>query len=144
MKVSRMKSNNTTSNNAFQIDLQRAVELNAKLVPHVLQVIDWHFRSFFDTPSAEDAGDDLDTVFRICYDQLVSSSDDQHMEIQLKDNLGKLIQFVANCLAVFDRAPSGYDTREMNRLMSFCVDRMVANRLPLEEIVSKIITFKFQ
>nr|NP_610429.2 fanconi anemia complementation group I [Drosophila melanogaster]A1Z7L1.2 RecName: Full=Fanconi anemia group I protein homolog; Short=Protein FACI [Drosophila melanogaster]AAF59016.2 fanconi anemia complementation group I [Drosophila melanogaster] len=115
-------------------NLQRAVELNAKLVPHVLQVIDWHFRSFFDTPSAEDAGDDLDTVFRIRYDQLVSSSDDQHMEIQLKDNLGKLIQFVANCLAVFDRAPSGYDTREMNRLMSFCVDRMVANRLPLEEI----------
>nr|XP_016941259.1 Fanconi anemia group I protein homolog [Drosophila suzukii] len=115
-------------------NLQRAVELNAKLVPHVLQVIDWHFRSFFDTPSAEDAGDDLDTVFRIRYDQLVSSSDDQHMEIQLKDNLGKLIQFVANCLAVFERAPSGYDTREMNRLLGFCVDRMVANRLPLEDI----------
>ncbi|EDV59451.2 Fanconi anemia group I protein homolog [Drosophila erecta] len=115
-------------------NLQRAVELNAKLVPHVLQVIDWHFRSFFDTPSAEEAGDDLDTVFRIRYDQLVSSNDNQHMEIQLKDNLGKLIQFVANCLAVFDRAPSGYDTREMDRLLSFCVDRMVANRLPLEEI----------
>ncbi|XP_039486307.1 Fanconi anemia group I protein [Drosophila santomea] len=115
-------------------NLQRAVELNAKLVPHVLQVIDWHFRSFFDTPSAEDADDDLDTVFRIRYEQLVTSSDNQLMEIQLKDNLGKLIQFVANCLAVFDRAPSGYDTREMNRLMRFCVDRMVANRLPLEEI----------
>ncbi|XP_017066246.1 Fanconi anemia group I protein [Drosophila eugracilis] len=115
-------------------NLQRAVELNAKLVPHVLQVIDWHFRSFFDTPSAEEAGDDLDTVFRIRYDQLVSSSDDQHMEIQLKDNLGKLIQFVANCLAIFERAPSGYDTREINRLIRFCVDRMVANRLPLEDI----------
>uniref|UniRef100_A0A6P4FK17 Fanconi anemia group I protein n=1 Tax=Drosophila rhopaloa TaxID=1041015 RepID=A0A6P4FK17_DRORH len=115
-------------------NLQRAVELNAKLVPHVLQVIDWHFRSFFETPSAEEAGDDLDTVFRIRYDQLVSSSDDQHMEIQLKDNLGRLIQFVANCLSIFERAPSGYDTREMNRLLSFCVDRMVANRLPLEDI----------
>ncbi|EDW47016.1 GM20650 [Drosophila sechellia] len=128
-----------TQNTLGSRNLQRAVELNAKLVPHVLQVIDWHFRSFFDTPSAEDAGDDLDTVFRIRYDQLVSSSGDQHMEIQLKDNLGKLIQFVANCLAIFDRAPSGYDTREMNRLMSFCVDRMVANRLPLEEIHSKLL-----
>ncbi|KAI8035735.1 hypothetical protein M5D96_011485 [Drosophila gunungcola] len=100
-------------------NLQRAVELNAKLVPHVLQVIDWHFRSFFETPSAEDAGDDLDTVFRIRYDQLVSSSDDQHMVLQLKDNLGRLIQFVANCLVIFERAPSGYDTREMNRLIAF-------------------------
>ncbi|XP_017044461.1 Fanconi anemia group I protein homolog [Drosophila ficusphila] len=115
-------------------NLQRAVELNAKLVPHVLQVIDWHFRSFFETPAAEESDDDVDTVFRIRYDQLVTSNDDLHMEIQLKDNLGRLIQFVANCLAVFERAPSGYDTREMNRLLGFCVDRMVANRLTLEDI----------
>ncbi|KAH8284890.1 hypothetical protein KR054_002362 [Drosophila jambulina] len=115
-------------------NLQRAVELNAKLVPHVLQVIDWHFRSFFETPAAEDAGDDLDTVFRIRYDQLVTASDEQHMEVQLNDNLGRLIQFVANCLAIFERAPTGYDTREMNRLMNFCEQRMAANRLPLEDI----------
>ncbi|KAH8253655.1 hypothetical protein KR032_006379 [Drosophila birchii] len=115
-------------------NLQRAVELNAKLVPHVLQVIDWHFRSFFETPTAEDAGDDLDTVFRIRYDQLVSASDEQHMEVQLNDNLGRLIQFVANCLVIFERAPTGYDTREMNRLLNFCEQRMAANRLPLEDI----------
>ncbi|KAH8402315.1 hypothetical protein KR009_011348, partial [Drosophila setifemur] len=118
----------------FNLDLQRAVELNAKLVPHLLQVIDWHFRSFFETPSAEDAGDDLETVFRIRYDQLVCATDEQHMEIQLKDNLGRLIQFVANSLAIFERAPSGYDAREMTRLLNFCVQRMVANRLPLEDI----------
>ncbi|KAH8389032.1 hypothetical protein KR200_011962 [Drosophila serrata] len=116
------------------IDLQRAVELNAKLVPHVLQVIDWHFRSFFETPAAEDAGDDLDTVFRIRYDQLATAIDEQHMEIQLNDNLGRLIQFVANCLSIFERAPTGYDTREMNRLMNLCEQRMTANRLPLEDI----------
>ncbi|XP_026842269.1 Fanconi anemia group I protein homolog [Drosophila persimilis] len=115
-------------------NLQRAVELNAKLVPHVLQVIDWHFRSFFDTPSAEEAADDLDTVFRIRYDQLVTASDQQHMEIQLKDNLGKLVQFVANCLVTFERAPSGYDTREISRLLALCVQRMVANRLPIDDV----------
>ncbi|XP_017093956.2 Fanconi anemia group I protein homolog [Drosophila bipectinata] len=114
-------------------NLQRAVELNAKLVIHVLQVIDWHFRSFFDTPSEEDVLDNLDTVFRIRYDNLVSANDDQHMEIQLKDNLGRLIQFVGNCLAIFERAPTGYDAREMNRLLNLCVQRMVDNRLPLED-----------
>ncbi|XP_034654239.1 Fanconi anemia group I protein homolog isoform X1 [Drosophila subobscura] len=115
-------------------NLQRAVELNAKLVPHILQVIDWHFRSFFDTPSAEEAGDDLDTVFRIRYDKLVSASDQLHMEVQLKDNLGKLVQFVANCLVAFERASSGYDTREICRLLTLCVQRMVANRLTTDDI----------
>ncbi|KAH8277898.1 hypothetical protein KR018_009894, partial [Drosophila ironensis] len=116
-------------------NLQRAVELNAKLVPHVLQVIDWHFRSFFKTTSAQDGGDDLDTVFRIRYDELVCATDEQHMEIHLKDNLGRLIQFVAHSLAIFERAPSGYDAREMHRLLNLCVQRMIANRLPLEDVL---------
>lgn len=61
------------------------------------------------------------------------------MEIQLKDNLGRLIQFVANCLAIFERAPTGYDAREMNRLLNLCVQRMVDNRLPLEDTVSRSV-----
>ncbi|XP_068145106.1 LOW QUALITY PROTEIN: Fanconi anemia group I protein homolog [Drosophila tropicalis] len=115
-------------------NLQRAVELNAKLVPHILQVIDWHFRSFFETSPAEDqVANDVDSVFRIRYDLMVSSNDDMHMSIQLKDNLGQLVQFVSQCLAIFERSPYGYDASEMQRLLTLSVQRLVANRLNLED-----------
>ncbi|XP_030375244.1 Fanconi anemia group I protein [Scaptodrosophila lebanonensis] len=114
-------------------NLQRAVELNAKLVPHVLQFVDWHFRSFFDTSPSLEGGDDLDSEFNVRFSLLVEAKDDQHMELQLHDNLGCLVQFVANCLAIFERAPAGYDTREMKRLLNLCIQRIVANRLPLED-----------
>lgn len=114
-------------------DLQRAVELNAKLVPHVLQFVDFHFRGFFETPSVDQSADDLDTDFSINYDRLVTVKDDQ---LELKDNLGCLVQFVAHCLAIFERGPFGCDVREMQRLLTLCTQRLVANRLSLEDIVS--------
>ncbi|KAH8298499.1 hypothetical protein KR044_007977, partial [Drosophila immigrans] len=120
-------------------NLQRAVELNAKLVPHVLQFVDFHLRSFFDTPSADQVGDDLDTRFTINYEQLIGSKDDQ---AELKDNLGNLVQFVSYCLAIFERAPSGCDVREMQRLLTLCIQRLVANRLPLEDTSPPATHFK--
>ncbi|KAH8418133.1 hypothetical protein KR222_004613, partial [Zaprionus bogoriensis] len=111
-------------------NLQRAVELNSKLVPHVLQFVDFHFRKFFETPSVDEAVDDLDTHFRINYDQLISAKDEQ---LELKDNLGCLVQFVSQCLVIFDRAPSGCDVQEMQRLLTLCTQRLVANRLSLED-----------
>lgn len=116
-------------------DLQRAVELNAKLAPHVLQFVDFHFRNFFDTPSVEQAGDDLDTHFRINYEQLTSAKDDQ---LDLKDNLGNLVQFVSHCLTIFDRVSSGCDVHEMQRLLTMCTQRIVANRLSLEDAVGAV------
>ncbi|ALC42831.1 FANCI, partial [Drosophila busckii] len=110
-------------------NLQRAVELNAKLVPHVLQFADFHFRSFFDTPSEDEVIDDLDCKFDIHYDKMVS---EEHEQLQLKDNLGRLVQFLAYCLAIFERAPYGCDVTEMQRLLTLCTQRLVANRLPLE------------
>ncbi|KAH8355258.1 hypothetical protein KR093_009668, partial [Drosophila rubida] len=120
-------------------NLQRAVELNAKLVPHVLQFVDFHLRSFFDTTSADQVGDDLDTHFTINHEQLVGSKDEQ---VELKDNLGCLVQFVSYCLAIFERAPSGCDVREMNRLLTLCIQRIVANRLPLEDTSPPATHFK--
>ncbi|XP_060654538.1 Fanconi anemia group I protein [Drosophila nasuta] len=114
-------------------NLQRAVELNAKLVPHVLQFVDFHLRSFFDTPPADQVGDDLDTRFNINYEQLIGSNDDY---AELKDNLGCLVQFVSYCLAIFERVPSGCDVREMRRLLTLCIQRLVANRLSLEDTVA--------
>ncbi|XP_002006644.2 Fanconi anemia group I protein [Drosophila mojavensis] len=111
-------------------NLQRAVELNAKLVPHVLQFVDFHFRGFFNTPSADQSADDLDTDFAINYDRLVIVKDEQ---LDIKDNLGCLVQFVAHCLAIFERGPSGCDVREMQRLLTICTQRLVTNRLPLED-----------
>ncbi|XP_034479900.1 Fanconi anemia group I protein [Drosophila innubila] len=111
-------------------NLQRAVELNAKLVPHVLQFVDFHLRSFFDTPPADEVGDDLDTRFSVNYELLLGSKDEQ---VELKDNLGCLVQFVSHCLTIFERAPSGCDVREMQRLLTLCTQRLVANRLHLED-----------
>lgn len=104
----------------------------------MLQFVDFHFRKFFDTPSVDQAGDDLETPFAINYEQLISLKDDQ---VEVMDNLGCLVQFVSHCLSVFNRSPLGCDVHEMQRLLTLCTERLVANRLSLEDTVGAVSSF---
>lgn len=116
----------------YFIDLQRAVELNPKLVPHILQFIDWHFRSFFDAPLEEDE----DHVFAVKFDKIVCANDLQENEIEINDNLGRLLLFVSHCLVIFEKFETEYDTREMKRLINVSLEKVIGKNVKFEQMVS--------
>lgn len=56
-------ANNIVMNTALYENLQRALELNPKVVPHVLQFIDKHFRPFFHSSIATNVERDSCFIF---------------------------------------------------------------------------------
>ncbi|KNC26166.1 hypothetical protein FF38_06697 [Lucilia cuprina] len=119
-------------------NLQRAVELNHKLVPHVLQFIDWHFRSFFDAPLEED----VDQVFSIKFDKIVKAKDSLENEIEIHDNLGKLLLFVSHCLVIFEKFETEYDTREMKRLINVSLEKVIGKNVKFEDMTGSLTHLK--
>uniref|UniRef100_A0A0A1WLN6 Fanconi anemia group I protein homolog n=1 Tax=Zeugodacus cucurbitae TaxID=28588 RepID=A0A0A1WLN6_ZEUCU len=122
-------ANNIVMKSVLYKNLQRAVELNPKLVPHVLQFIDWHFRSFFRAPIATDVDED----YCVLFDKAVRTSPMNTYELQIHDNLGLLVQFVSHCLSKYDGFESGYDVREIKRLLCLAVDKVITKELQFEE-----------
>ncbi|KAM7345711.1 Fanconi anemia complementation group I [Cochliomyia hominivorax] len=119
-------------------NLQRAVELNPKLVPHILQFIDWHFRSFFVAPIEED----VDQVFSIKFDKIVSAKDALENEIEINDNLGKLLLFVSHCLVIFEKFETEYDTREMKRLINASLEKVIGKNIKFEDLTGSLTHLK--
>ncbi|XP_037947703.1 Fanconi anemia group I protein [Teleopsis dalmanni] len=128
-------------------NLQRAVELNGKLSPHIIQFIDWHFRSFFD----ENTNDEDITTFTVQFDCIVRSQEEDENVVIVKDNLGSLILFLSHALIVFEKFESYYDVRPIKRLLNLSVENVIAKALNLEmntpnssyknEIVAQQINF---
>ncbi|XP_073845314.1 Fanconi anemia complementation group I [Musca autumnalis] len=119
-------------------NLQRAVELNSKLCPHVLQFIDWHFRSFFVAPIEEDE----DNQFLIKFEKIVSSKDLQENEIEVHDNLGKLLMFVSQCLVIFEKFETEYDTREIKRLIKLSLEKVIGKQIKFEDLTGSLTHLK--
>ncbi|XP_014090241.2 Fanconi anemia group I protein homolog isoform X3 [Bactrocera oleae] len=122
-------ANNVVMKSVLYENLQRAVELNPKLVPHVLQFIDWHFRSFFRVPNATD----VEGNFCVMFDKVVRTSSVNAYELQIQDNLGLLVQFVSHCLIKLEGFEIGYDVREIKRLLRLAVDKVITKELQFEE-----------
>ncbi|XP_055918883.1 Fanconi anemia group I protein [Eupeodes corollae] len=123
-------SQNIEIKNTLYENLQRAVELNPKLIPHVLQFIDAHFRSFFDIKT-----DDEDKiVINIHFDKLLNCVADNNNEIEIKDNLGKLVLFVAHCLKAYNRFEHAYDTTEMCKILNTVCEQLQSKELKLEPV----------
>ncbi|XP_013097656.2 Fanconi anemia group I protein [Stomoxys calcitrans] len=119
-------------------NLQRAVELNPKLVPHVLQFIDWHFRSFFVAPLEEDE----ENQFSVKFDKVVAAKDFQESEIEIYDNLGKLMIFVSHCLVIFEKFENEYDTREIKRLLKLCMEKVIGKQIKFESMTGSLTHLK--
>ncbi|XP_075166591.1 Fanconi anemia complementation group I [Haematobia irritans] len=119
-------------------NLQRAVELNPKLVPHVLQFIDWHFRSFFTVPIE----DDEESQFVIKFDKIVAAKDLQECDIEIYDNLGKLLIFVSHCLVIFEKFENEYDTREIKRLIKLSLENVIGRKIKFEDLTGSLTHLK--
>ncbi|XP_055838956.1 Fanconi anemia group I protein [Episyrphus balteatus] len=119
-------------------NLQRAVELNPKLIPHVLQFIDGHFRSFFDTKT----DDEEKFVININFSKLLHSVGDNGNEIEVKDNLGKLTHFVAHCLKAYDRFEHAYDTTKMCKILNTISEQIRIKEFKFETISGPLTLLK--
>lgn len=116
--------------NTLYENLQRSVELNPKLVPHVLQFIDAHFRSYFELKTNEE--DKL--VIKINFAKVLKNISDNDNEIEINDNLGKLTHFVGHCLKIYDRFEHAYDTTEMCKILSVISEQIRSKEFRFELI----------
>lgn len=102
-------------------NLYRAAELNTKLIPHVLQFIDFHFRSYFAVVPEED-------LCEIYFDRIK------------EDNLGLLTNFVTRCVHKADDLNSNYDTNSIKNILDSIIEKAVERyyRFPGETSITSI------
>uniref|UniRef100_A0A1A9ZCX7 Fanconi anemia group I protein n=1 Tax=Glossina pallidipes TaxID=7398 RepID=A0A1A9ZCX7_GLOPL len=119
-------------------NLQRAVELNNKLVPHIVQFIDWHFRSYFEAPLEEDDCNQ----FKVKFEKITKATDDQENEIHIYDNLGLLLVFIAHCLVIFENFEYEYNVREMRRLIETSIEKTLNKEIKFESTMGSLTLLK--
>lgn len=95
--------------------LTRSMEFNPNLIPHILQFLDWHFRNYFDT----NAG------LTIKFDKCVREQTvDGVADVIVYDHLGKLLQFICQCIVISDRNALEYDTTDLKELLDTILERI--------------------
>ncbi|KAL1398799.1 hypothetical protein pipiens_008679 [Culex pipiens pipiens] len=104
--------------------LGRAVEFNGKLLPHVLQFVDWHFSGYF--------GESLEGALEIDFEKCVRyrqgasedvSAGDQQLEVY--DNVGKLTAFMVHCMTLADQQQDmGHDCDGARKLLEDVVNKI--------------------
>lgn len=95
--------------------LFNAIQHNSRLIPHVLQFLDWHFRSYFD-----EAGDGLE----INFDKCVSECGGDLKYAQVNDHIGKLLQFMAFTLVLLDAHGLEYDSEDLKEFFGRLVQKI--------------------
>lgn len=85
--------------------------------------------------------EDVDHVFSVKFDNIVSAKDNMENEIEIHDNLGKLLLCVSHCLVIFEKFETEYDTREMKRLINISLEKVIGKNIKFEDTVSYIIFF---
>uniref|UniRef100_A0A1A9WN60 Fanconi anemia group I protein n=1 Tax=Glossina brevipalpis TaxID=37001 RepID=A0A1A9WN60_9MUSC len=119
-------------------NLLRAVELNNKLAPHVLQFIDWHFRSYFELTLEES----LSNQFKVKFEKITKATDNQETKINVYDNLGLLLVFITHCLVIFENFEHEYNVREMRRLIDTSIEKILSKEIKFESTMGSLTLLK--
>lgn len=80
--------------------------------------------------------EDEDHKFGVKFEKIVYSKDLQENEIEIQDNLGRLLIFVSHCLVIFEKFEAEYDTREIKRLIKLSLEKVIGKELKFEDLVS--------
>lgn len=100
--------------------LQRAIDFNAKLAPHVVEFLEWHFHKFFeDDEQSEEDGDGGAFVFRL--EEVLRDLDGT---ITVWDHLGHLMQLMGHCVYVCRRKGNERDVRAVAARLERLLRRM--------------------
>lgn len=92
--------------------LTRAIEFNHKLTSHLLIFMDWHFRSYFKVSGG---------VLVIVFDRVVKESDEG--DIDIWDNLGKLVSFMATCVMICEQHQIAHDYKIIVDLLNTMLEK---------------------
>ncbi|XP_058450886.1 Fanconi anemia group I protein [Malaya genurostris] len=104
--------------------LGRAVEFNSKLLPHVLQFIDWHFCNYFNE-SVEGAFQiDFEKCVRYKQDNSEDADNDQLQQFEIFDNVGKLTAFMVHCVTLSDQHDVQHDNEGVKKLLNDVVKQI--------------------
>lgn len=85
--------------------LLSAMQQNLKLIPHILQFVDWHFRSFF-----VENDDEISINFEKC---LTETTTDDVPTIKVQDHIGKLLQFMSHCIILLESSGLEFDVADL-------------------------------
>lgn len=93
--------------------LHRSIEFNTQIIPHILQYLDMHFRSYFTID---------ETQFEIKFDLIVHERLDGSIEEM--DNLGELVLLVGKALYLCEKYNLLYNSVVLKLIMESLVDRI--------------------
>lgn len=112
--------------------LHRTIEMNLQIIPHLMQFLDLHFRSYFTIN---------DNEFEIKFDLVVHERPNGFIEEQ--DNLGELLNLIGTILYVCDSNNLIYDNVVLKNMMETIANRITDITLEQIGIVSDINYFFF-
>ncbi|XP_058815005.1 Fanconi anemia group I protein [Topomyia yanbarensis] len=105
--------------------LGRAVEFNSKLLPHVLQFIDWHFCSYFSETLEGALQIDFEKCVRYKQDNLEDGDGgDPLQQLEIFDNVGKLTAFMVHCVTLSDQHDIAHDNEAVKKLLNDVVKQI--------------------
>lgn len=90
--------------------LSNTIEQNIKLVPHILQFLECHFRNYFEMDEEQ-----LQIKFDKC---IIEKNNNGIVNVQVWDNIGKLLQLVAKCVLQCKKNDLDAETEDLVRFLS--------------------------
>lgn len=104
--------------------LGNAVQQNPKLIPHVLRFLEWHFRSYFC---------EMANTISINFDKAIIEIDqDDTVTIQINDHIGKLLQFITQCLILHEHHGLDFEIKDLQQFFEKLVEQI--DSINLDEI----------
>lgn len=108
--------------------LTNAVELNAKLTPHILLFLESHFRDYICI---------LDSQVRIKFEKCIAEKCvDGIPTVQIWDHFGKLLQLIGRCIIKCDENSLDFETGDLKELFDSVIDRVDTIKLEQLGLVS--------
>ncbi|XP_031616603.1 Fanconi anemia group I protein [Contarinia nasturtii] len=101
--------------------LSNAIQQNSKLMPHIFQFLEWHFRSYFDEVA--------DTI-HINFDKAIEINQG---DIQIKDHIGKLLQFLTQCFILLEQNGLEFEVTEFKEFFEKILENI--HTITLDQIV---------
>lgn len=96
--------------------LSNAIQQNPKLIPHVLQFLEWHFRSYFN---------EIGDTITINFDRAINEvNQGDTTTIQINDHIGQLLQFITQCFILIEHHGLGFETADLTEFFEKFIDHI--------------------
>lgn len=113
--------------------LSSAVQQNPKIITHVLQFLDWHFRSYFN---------EIADTITINFDKaIIEVNHGDITAVQINDHIGKLLHFIAQCIILLEHLELEFDINDLKEFFEQLLEKMDTITLDQLGLVRVILFF---